>query len=270
MDEFRSVQVSPRHHVMVGEEYIPMLDRAPREDFVVRTLAKRMLADRPMMMGELVIAGEATRARYELAARYPLHFRKTYYPGRLHGDPCLELERLALASDLVGLPPPIGCTRNTFRSCFLPGVALDRLSPLGTEPPESNVALAQALSLPEAAGLWRLLEEAHDVLSRLQQGGMTHGDAHPHNFIVCSSPLEVLPIDFERAMLRDDVIEDEWHERCQLDRDLLLQMAVYLQCGLGQQRGALAREALARLDALVQSAETFRRAITERTHGEFG
>jgi hypothetical protein len=255
---------------MVGEEYVPMLDRAPREDFVVRTLARRMLADRPMMMGELVIAGEATRAKYELAARYPLHFRKTYYPGRLHGDPCLELERHAFASSLVGLPPPIGCTRNTFRSCFLPGSALDRLSSLGTEPAESNVAQAQALTLAELAGLWRLLEEAHDVVLRLQQGGLTHGDAHPHNFIVCSSPLEVLPVDFERALLRDETGEEEWNERCQQDRDLLLQLAIYLQCGLGQQRGALAQEALTRLDALVRPAETFRRAITERTYGEFG
>ena len=35
----------------------------------------------------IVIAGQETRSEFPLAATYPLHFRKTYFPGRLHGDP---------------------------------------------------------------------------------------------------------------------------------------------------------------------------------------
>jgi len=268
VEESRPIEVSPRHRIVIGEDYLPMIDRAPREDFVVRTLAKRVISGRPMMMGELVVAGAATRQAYPLAQKYPLHFRKTYYPGRLHGDPCLELERHTLASQLVPVPPPIGCTRNTFRSCFLPGSALDRLSPLGTEPDESNVVHAQQMSLATATGLWSLLQQAYDVLTTMQEGGLTHGDAYPHNFIVCPSPLEVLPVDFERAIVRDEVELSHWEQRCQQDRDLLLKLAVYLQCGLGQQRGTLAREALSRLEELVRPAEVFRRAITERSHGE--
>ena len=71
----------------VDQDYFAMIKRAPQQDFVVRTLAKRMAGPPPLMDGELVIAGQSTRERYPLAAVYPLHFRKTYYPGRLRGDP---------------------------------------------------------------------------------------------------------------------------------------------------------------------------------------
>lgn len=217
------------------------------------------------MMGELVIAGAGTRDRYELARVYPLHFRKTYYPGKLHGDPATELELHQLASTLIDVPPPIGSTPNTFRSCFLPGTPLHRLSKLGTEPDESNIALAHELSLPAAAGLWRLAEEALGLLTRMQQGGLTHGDAHLHNFIVCPSPLEVLPIDFEIAVARDSVSPDVWEQRCQADRQHLLKLAIYLQCALGRQRGPLSRESMARLERLVHPADSFQSMIAERT-----
>jgi hypothetical protein len=261
----RPIQVSPRHHVALTDDYLPMIDRAPREDFVVRPLAHRKAGEMTLMMGELVIAGAATRDRYELARVYPLHFRKTYYPGKLHGDPRTELELHQLASTLIDVPPPIGSTPNTFRSCFLPGTPLNRLSKLGTEPDESNIALARELSLAAAAGLWRLAEEALGVLTRLQQGGLTHGDAHLHNFIVCPSPLEVLPIDFEIAVSRDAVSSDDWQQRCQADRQHLLKLAIYLQCALGRQRGPLSRESMAQIEGLVHPADGFQGVIAERT-----
>ena len=118
----RAVQVSPRHHVALSEDYLTMIDRAPREDFVVRTLAHKKAGETTLMMGELVIAGAATREKYELAQRYPLHFRKTYYPGGMHGDPREEFALHQRASTVVNEPPPIGATRDTFRSCLLPGV----------------------------------------------------------------------------------------------------------------------------------------------------
>ncbi len=242
-----------------------MIDKAPREDFVVRNLARRKAGEMTLMMGDLVIAGAATRDQYELARVYPLHFRKTYYPGKLHGDPQTEFELHELASTLVAVPPPIGSTPNSFRSCFLPGTPLNRLSSLGTEPDESNIGLAHALSLATAAGLWRLAEEALGLLSRMQQGGLTHGDAHLHNFIVCPSPLEVLPIDFEIGVSREAVSTDVWEQRCQADRQHLLKLAVYLQCALGRQRGPLARESMAGIERLVRPADTFQGVITERT-----
>src|SRR5690606_10603611 len=98
--------------------------RAPREDFVVRTLAHKKAGQTTLMMGELVIAGAATRDQYALARKYPLHFRKTYYPGGMHGDPRAEFDLHQRASTVVPVPPPIGATRETFRSCLLPGSPL--------------------------------------------------------------------------------------------------------------------------------------------------
>jgi len=242
-----------------------MIDKAPREDFVVRTLARRKAGEMTLMMGELVIAGAGTRERYERARAYPLHFRKTYYPGKLHGDPLTEFELHERASMLVDVPPPIGSTPNTFRSCFLPGTPFNQLSTLGTEPDESNIALAQQLSLAGAAGLWRLCEEAFGLLVRMQQGGLTHGDAHLHNFIVCPSPLEVLPIDFEIGVSRDSVTPEVWEQRCQADRQHVLKLAIYLQCALGRQRGPLSRESMTRIALLVRPADTFYGVIAERT-----
>jgi hypothetical protein len=263
----RRIQVSPRHHVALAEDYLRMIDVPPREDFVVRNLAKRRAGETTLMMGDLVIAGAATRDQYELARTYPLHFRKAYYPGKMHGDPRTELELHQRASELIELPPPIGSTPNSFRSCFLPGTPLDRLSTLGTEPEESNIGLALDLSLAAAAGLWKLAEEAHGLLLRLQEGGLTHGDAHLHNFIVCPSPLQVLPIDFEMGVLKDAVSPEVWEQRCQADHQHLLKLAIYLQCALGQQRGVLASESMAAIERLVRPAEAFQAAIAERTFG---
>jgi hypothetical protein len=183
----------------------------------------------------------------------------------MHGDPQTELELHELASTLVDVPPPIGSTPNSFRSCFLPGTPLNRLTSLGTEPDESNIGLAQELSLATAAGLWRLAEDAFGLLTRMQQGGLAHGDAHLHNFIVCPSPLEVLPIDFEIGVLKGSVSEEVWEERCQADRHHLLKLAVYLQCALGRQRGPLAQESMAGIERWVHPADTFQRVIAERT-----
>lgn len=261
----RPIQVSPRHHVALSDEYLHMIDKAPREDFVVRTLARRKAGTMTLMMGELVIAGAGTRERYELARVYPLHFRKTYYPGKLHGDPLTEFELHQYASTLVDIPPPIGSTPNSFRSCFLPGTPLNQLSELGTEPDESNVAVVQALPLATVAGLWRLAEEGLTLITRMQEGGLTHGDAHLHNFIVCPSPLEVLAIDFEIGVLKDSVSLEVWEQRCREDRQHLLKLAIYLQCALGRQRGSLANQSMTALDTLVRPANTFRDVIAERT-----
>lgn len=261
----RPIQVSPRHHVALADDYLRMIDVAPREDFVVRNLARRKAGEMTLMMGDLVIAGAATRDQYALARAYPLHFRKTYYPGKLHGDPGTEFELHQRASGLVDVPPPIGSTPNSFRSCFLPGTPLDRLSSLGAEPDESNVGVARELSLASAAGLWTLAEEAFGLLTRMQLGGLTHGDAHLHNFIVCPSPLEVLPIDFEMGVLKETVTPEVWELRCKADRQHLMKLAIYLQCALGRQRGALASESMAALERLVHPAAAFESAIAERT-----
>jgi hypothetical protein len=183
----------------------------------------------------------------------------------MHGDPRAEFDLHTRASAVVNVPPPIGATRDTFRSCLLPGTPLNRLSSLGSEPDESNIKTASELSLASAAGLWRLTEEALKLLTQLQASGLTHGDAHLHNFIACPSPLEVLPIDFELAVLKEQIDEQEWTRRCEADRVHLLKIAVFLQCALGQQHGQLADESMQKLDTLVQPAEAFHSVIAERT-----
>jgi hypothetical protein len=260
-----AVRVSPRHVVTVDDDYWALIQRAPQQDYVVRTLAKRMAGDMPLMSGELVIASRATREAFPLADAYPLHFRKTYYPGQLRGDPQGEYERHRLAAEVLGIPPPIGHFRGTFRSCLLPGKPFSSITPFGTEPEDSNIKHADKLPLASAAGLWLLSEQIMDTLTRLHRAGLTHGDAELHNFIVCTAPLEVLPIDFDMAVQRAQVEDAEWERRCSEELEPLLKIAVYLQCTLGVQPGALAELALGKLEQLFARPEPFRRAIDQRS-----
>jgi hypothetical protein len=264
LEASHTVRVSPRHSVTVNDDYFSMIRRAPQQDFVVRTLARTMAVDMPLMIGELVIAGRSTRDRHPLAAEYPLHFRKTYYPGRLRGDTEVEFERHSRASEVLGIPPPIGHAGGTFRSCLLPGRPFDQVMPFGTEPEDSNIKHADRLTLAEAAGLWLLAERVMDALTTLHRAGLTHGDAQLHNFVVCYAPIEIVPIDFDMAVLRDAVSDDEWRRQCALDLEPLLKVAVYLQCALGAQEGPLAEQSLGQMDTLLSRSEPFRRAIEGR------
>lgn len=239
-DEDQLVQVSPRHSVLVGPEYAAWIKRAPRQDFVVRTIMSREANGMPLISAEIVIAGEETRSLYPLAASYPLHFRKTYHPGRLHGDPRQERDRQNEAAEVLGIPPAIGATHQIFRSCFLPGSPYSRLSPFGAEPEEANLPIAKKLPLASAAGLWHLLHGAFDSLTRLHQAGIAHGDLELHNLIVCASPLECILIDFEASVRKEDMAEDAFDKRSQDDFLPMLKEAILLQCALGAQTGPLA------------------------------
>jgi hypothetical protein len=261
MDETHPIAVSPRHTVLLASELFLLIEKPPSQDFVVRTLVRREANGLPLMSADLVIASEATRQRHPPAAIYPLHFRKTYFPARLHGDPRLEFEHHALASQLCSIPPPIGFEAAVFRSCLIPGQPYARLSPFGSEPPESNISKAQKLPLATGAGLWRLAEETLAQMLALHQGNLSHGDAELHNIIVCPSPLEPLWIDFEAASQRNELSDEDWKARCALDLEPLLREAVYLQCALGRQPGGLGQLAWDRVPQLFRSADRFRRAI---------
>jgi hypothetical protein len=250
--------------VTLDEDYLPMIARAPQQDFVVRTLAKRTAGELPLMSGDLVIAGRATRERHPLAATYPLHFRKTYYPGQLRGDTLNEFKRHTRVSEILGIAPPIGCTGDTFRSCLVPGRPFDQITPFGSEPEESNIKHADKLSLAEAAGLWLLAERIMSSLTRLHQAGLSHGDAELHNVIVCNAPLDVVPIDFDMAVEQSEVSDEAWRERCARDLEPLLKVAVFLQCNLGAQSGPLAELSLAHMDTLFKRSDVFRQAIDAR------
>jgi hypothetical protein len=258
------VRLSPRHAVTVDDDYFAMIQRAPQEDFVVRTLARTMAGDAPLMTGELVIAGFATRQRFPLAGQYPLHFRKTYFPGRLRGDTEVELQRNLRASEVLGIPPPIGRAGGTFRTCLLPGRPLDQVIPFGSEPPESNIKHAEGLTIPAAAGLWMLADRATRVLTTLHGAGMTHGDAVLHNFVVCDAPLDVVPIDFDMSIERGAVSTPDWESACARDLEPLLKVAVFLQCALGAQEDLLGDLSRARMHDLFERSAPFERAIEER------
>lgn len=255
------IAVSPRHFVKLAEEYAHLLSHPPGRDFVVRTLAHKEAGGTPLMMAELVVASADTRARFPLADTYPLHFRKTYFSSSFHGDPAQEYARQARAHELIGVPPPIGHTAETFRSCFLPGKPYSRLTPFGIEPEDQNIAIARALDLARAAGLWFLMERAFTQFRVLHSGGFVHGDAELHNLIVCPAPLDLLLIDFEAARLRTDEDNPAWAKRCATDLAQILREAIYLQCALGAQPGPLAEYAWTSLDALFTAPNCFRRAI---------
>jgi hypothetical protein len=259
--EGRAVAVSPRHSVVLAAEMAALIERAPRHDFVLRTVARREANGLPLMTAELVIASEATRAAHPAAALYPLHFRKSYFPGRLHADPKIEFDNHLLASRLCPLPPPIGHEPTVFRSCLIPGQPYSRLSPFGSDPPESNIASAQKQPLATVAGLWRLAEQTLAQLLALHRGGLAHGDAELHNCIVCPAPLEPLLVDFEAAVRQESVEAGAWQRRCEQDLAPLLREAIYLQCALGRQPGPLGEQSWEQLPRLFERPDAFRRAI---------
>ena len=263
-DEHQSIAVSPRHTVVLASELMVLVGRPPRTDFVLRTLARREANGMPLMTAEMVIASEGTRRDHPLADTYPLHFRKTYFPGRLHRDPREEYEHHLLASKLANIPAPIGYEPTVFRSCLIPGQPFSRLTPFGGDPPENNIAKAQTQPLATAAGLWRLCEETLANLQRLHAGGLAHGDAELHNCIICPAPLESVLIDFEASALQERMTEVDWAKRCALDLAPLLQEAVYLQCSLGRQSSLLGTLAWDRMGELFKHPDRFRSAIETR------
>ncbi len=261
VEENRAIAVSPRHSVLLAVELFPLVEKAPRQDFVVRTLARREANGLPLMTADLVIASEETRRIHPAAGTYPVHFRKTYFPGRLHQDPSVEFQQQLLASQLCRTPPPIGHGSDVFRSCLVPGQSYARLTPFGGEPPENNINKAEKLSLATAAGLWRLAEETLAQLLALHDGGLAHGDTELHNIIICTSPLEPILIDFEAGARRDAMTSADWEARCKLDLQPLLCEAIYLQCALGRQPSHLGELSWSRLPELFRSPDRFRRAI---------
>jgi hypothetical protein len=260
-NEDRRIAVSPRHEVLLAAEYVALVDHPPTRDFVVRTIMRRQTNDLVLMLAELVIAGQETRSVHPLAARYPLHFRKTYFPGQLYRDPALEFENHSLASRMIPIPPPIGFGANEFRSCLLPGQPYARLSPFGVDPPEMNLGLADKLPLGLAAGLWLLAEQALEQLLALQRGGLAHGDAELQNCIVCPAPLSLLLIDFGSSVRQESLTPEAWAARCAADLAPLLREAVFLQCALGRQVGRLADLACERMVELFDAPDRFRRQI---------
>ncbi len=258
------IPVSPLHKIKLASAYLDLVEHAPERDYVIRTLARREASGLPLMAADLVIAGRETREKYPLAAGYPVHFRKTYFPGRLHGDPSKEYEFHSRAAKILDLPPPIGHAPREFRACFLPGTPYNRLSPFGKEPEESNLATAREIHLAHAAGLWQMMESAFSDIEKMHSEGMVHGDAELHNLILCPAPIELLVIDFENARDRSELADDKWDKMVFEDRRQILREAIFLQCALGKQNSPLAVTSLQEMDNLFQAPKRFKREIDQQ------
>jgi hypothetical protein len=261
LPEAMMVPVSPRHSVLLAPEYAQLIRSAPEHDFVMRTITRREANGLPLMSAEMVIAGKDTRGQFPLAAEYPMHFRKTYFPGRLRGEPSAEFANQQRASEILGAPPPIGWTKDSFRSCFVPGKPYSRLTPFGIEPVENNVAVAEEIDLAKALGLWWLCNQAFAQLEKLHEAGMAHGDMELHNIAVAPAPAEAVLIDFELAKWRKDLSDADWQKAVRADFTELLREAIYLQCALGRQPGLLADMAMERIAELFPSPGRFERTI---------
>jgi hypothetical protein len=255
------VAVSPRHEVLLAPEYAQLVRFPPDHDFVMRTITQREAGGLQLMSAEMVIAGKPTRKEFPLADVYPMHFRKTYFPGRLRADPSVEFSHHQRAAEILGAPPPIGWTRDTFRSCFVPGKPYSRLTPFGIEPVENNVGVAEELNLAAAVGLWWLCGQVFDQLLKLHDQGLAHGDMELHNITIAPAPAEAVLIDYELAKEQREVSAADWEKLVRADFAELLKEAVFLQCALGRQPGPMADMAMQRIGELFPSPGRFERHI---------
>ena len=209
-----------------------------------------------------MISGQNTLENFPRAAEYAVHFRKTYYPICFHQNPAKEFEHHLAASKIIAIPPPIGSTRTTFRSCFLPGISYDRLTPFGTEPPERNIQIGEDMDKAAAIGLWHLLQQVYHQIRQLHERDFAHGDLFLHNVIVSPSPIGAHLIDFEQAVrCTDDLDSEKWNAIQQADLREIFKEAIYLQCALGRQTGTLAEASIASLPSLMEKSELFIRTI---------
>lgn len=235
-----SVALSPRHHAQLIPEFEYLINSPPDRDMVIRTVSRKLSNNMPLIQGHLVIAGKDTLDAYPLARDYPVHFRKTYYPTAFHPPATQEFAKHEKISKLIDIPPPIGATNNCFRSCFIPGIPLSRISPFGVEPLEQNFGVAERTEPGLLIGLWLLLEQVDAQLATLHEHGIAHGDLFLHNVIVSRSPVAVCLIDFEQAIERNpDTSAEAWADIVFRDLEEVRSHALWVQTGLGAQPGRL-------------------------------
>lgn len=253
------IPLSALHSIEIAEPLRHLLVKPQERDFPLISIARKLGPDgRELVHMELVIAGRQTRETFPLAQRYPVHFLKSYHPWSFHGDPAVEFENTRIAAQILGSPEPIGFDSNSFRTAFIPGKALSKLSPFtDVEPAERCLGIAQQTAPATLVGLWKLAEEAFTQVELLHAHNFFHRDLELHNIIVCTAPLRIFLIDYEsseRAFVGPEEYRDELGFK---DLAELLRLAIFLQSGLGHQTGPLAVASLEALPRLFRSTSTF-------------
>lgn len=260
------VALSPYHSIELAEALWPILEKPARKDYVIRTISVKKVQGMPLIQGDLVIAGLDALDQFPQASRYPVHFRKTHFPMCLHADPEHEFRNLLRASQIIQTPPPIGADKRTFRSCFIPGKPLSKITPFKVDPPQNNVAIGERTDTATLIGLWHLLSLAHDQVEALHRNGLSHNDLFLHNAIVSLAPIGVFLIDFEKATERaPDEVESNGHNPLQSnDFDEIFRQAIYLQCVLGAQHDPLGNASRDAIDSLFDKPDFFRKRIHDQ------
>ncbi len=259
--EIRRVPLSELHNIRLAREYWELLDKPPKSDFTLHTIATKEALGQKTMLAELVIAGKETREKFPLADKYPVHFKKTYLPGALHRDTSEEFAALNLASQILESPGPIGYSPHTIRSCFIPGKTLDRLTPFTLEPPEQNVEVGRKCPELQLYGLWMLLREAYDNLYKLHEKNFFHRDLELHNCTFCPRPTKLFLIDFGAA---NELKPGEDRGKLKFnDLKQILTQAIFVQCALGKQSDPLAEASILHAQNLFRDASYFLRRIEE-------
>lgn len=253
------IRLSHLHSIEIAEGLRHLLEQPQENDFPVHSVSQKLGPDgRELVSTHLVIAGWKTRREFAAAEHFPIHFLKSYYPWTLHGDPRIEYENSLVASRILGSPPPIGFDDSSFRTAFIPGRVLSRLSPFtDVQPDESCLGIARETETATLIGLWRLAEEIYAQVEKLHAQRFIHGDLELHNVIVCTAPVRALLIDFESSTPDFQGSDEEFEERRFRDLFELYRLAVFLQSGLGRQEGKLARESLEAIPRLFRASSTF-------------
>ncbi len=253
------IPLSPLHSIVIAEGLRHLLTQPQDKDFPVHSIARKTGPDgRDLVHSQLVIAGRQSRAAFPRASEYPVHFVKQYHPWSFHGDPAVEFENSLAAAEILGSPEPIGFDNNSFRSAFIPGKPLSRLSPFtDVEPAERCLGIALQTDPAVLIGLWKLSEEIFAQLEKLHARRFLHRDMELHNIIVCTAPVQPFLIDFESAERNFSGSEEAFEEARFRDLAELLRLAIFLQSGLGRQEGPLARASLDALPRLFRSSDTF-------------
>lgn len=257
------VKLSDLHSIELADAYQHLLEKPQLKDYTLHKIYLKEVNGAPLKQAELVIAGLQTREAIPLAAEYPVHFKKTYFPKSFFTDPKVEFEATTKAAQILDMPGPIGHEPFVFRNSFIPGKAWNRHSPFGISPEDRNFQIARTLPEAQLIGLWYLLEQIYGQVKKLHATRFLHGDLETHNIIVCNSPLRAFIIDYEVSVADFKGSEEDWEKLCLKDLREILREAVFIQSVLGRQESELSVESFNLLPQLFSNPKSVLKRLKE-------